>query len=496
MGMKVERLDRFIDALLLGIENRGKDATGIIAVTSKDVPELCKADVPASTFVKWRQPLAFARYRTILGHTRAATQGKPENLDNNHPIQSGTCFAIHNGHITNDDELFAEHSLVRLAQVDSEVIPALVAKYGLDNAKEALEQFEGGMATALIDPSNFPGMTVLAKGLSSPIEVLETKYGWVWASSAEAIRRACQEVLGFTPALSKIETLQSGEMLVMNKGELTRMEFKPKTRTYSYSTDTWSRWSGPRAITTGTSTYTHWGWDDECNSCGCKRLWHGSGDEMTGACRHVIPITTGGEFTCRCIGFVEQKEKQLNGIEFCDGCGREFPIGDLDWVTAERSFLCRSCKPLVIKEGPTTEELRKRAEFVLSAQINVADELEEGDEFSSAAWAAREDEMHKQTLAMVAKTLDLNVKFVEWLIIDATTEILNSDDYLTDNYVKVYDAYYEYEPKLRQAVTNADVERWRAGDYQRVPGTEFATIEDGANVVELFPSCEVEEMMA
>ncbi|HWV45467.1 MAG TPA: hypothetical protein VN039_05485, partial [Nitrospira sp.] len=151
MGISHGQLETLVDEMLLGIEPRGTHATGLLVVDRKNQPFLEKADVKASTFVKFRTGLP-RRVRTILGHTRLATQGEPHILENNHPIQYNSCYAIHNGHINNDSELFTEFELDRIAQVDSEIIPALFDKFGLDKAHLALQELDGGYATAVVDP--------------------------------------------------------------------------------------------------------------------------------------------------------------------------------------------------------------------------------------------------------------------------------------------------------------------------------------------------------
>ncbi|MGB8213275.1 MAG: hypothetical protein WCE68_06925, partial [Anaerolineales bacterium] len=58
----------------------------------------------------------------VLGHTRKATKGDPAFPANNHPLLAGAVIGVHNGHINNDDELFARYHYPRKAHVDSEII--------------------------------------------------------------------------------------------------------------------------------------------------------------------------------------------------------------------------------------------------------------------------------------------------------------------------------------------------------------------------------------
>lgn len=470
-GIGQERLEAFVNAMLLSIESRGKDATGLLTVDNHGVPTLIKADVAASTFVNWRDPIP-KKVRTILGHTRLATQGVPTNLDNNHPVQFGSCFAIHNGHISNDTELFQTHSLDRQAEVDSEIIPALFNKYGLDNPRDVLEELEGGYAIAAVDPDRFPGMTVLAKGWSSPLKVLETKYAWVWASTDEAILKACEAVLGFKPSASKIEDYTVGDMLVIQGDKAEKKDFWPKSYSSSrttYVTTNYGSGSYYYSPTTGSQGTTHReGFtEDLCDSCGCKRLWHGSANDPSGPCSHTINLAFNqGTWDCRCVGFVEPKNKRSMAMEFCDGCGREFNLGDL--VKIGQTYLCPNvcAKDGVFSPGPTTEELRKAAESIITARIDAAIEYGDGDELSEEATAAADEEAYRQTLFLASKVTGLTTKFIDWLLFQAPSELFSfgANKYLIESQKVAEAAYDKAHNDLYDEVANIDQTRWASGD--------------------------------
>lgn len=472
-GIRHDKLENLVSELLLGIEHRGKDATGLLTVDAKGVPSLVKADTKASTFVAWRDPVP-RRVRTILGHTRFATQGHPSNLDNDHPVQYGSCFAIHNGHISNDDELFKQFRLDRHAEVDSEIIPALFDMYGLDKAHLALQELDGNMATAVVDPARFPDVTVLAKGWSSPVEYLETKHAIVFASTTDAIQDACEKALGFRPARSKIKSLTAGELLYMEKDKVELLEFTPKvTRSYktttnygtgysSYSSGGYSYTPSTRAQGTDSRIY------DECKSCGCKRLWHGNATSFDGACTNKIELQIGGHWLCKCEAFVQKEVEQRLAFEFCDGCGREFPMGDL--VKMGRNYFCPTlcAANMAYEGGPTAEQVRRAAEEIIGAQVKAA-EANDDDEWCQAAWDAREEELHKQAVILAADKVGLAAKFLAWLLFKAPIEVFESDEsgYLDKAHKLGEGAYLELEQKLRSECTDIEIERWEAGDKIR-----------------------------
>lgn len=427
LGVGSENLEKLVDELLLGIEPRGRDATGLLTVNARGKANLVKADLAASDFIKWRDGCP-RRVRTILGHTRFATQGTPQNLDNNHPVQFGTCFAIHNGHISNDSDLFKEQSLERQAEVDSEIIPALLSKFGLNNATEALELLDGNYAVAAVDPERFPNTTILAKGWSSPVEVYENNYAVMWASTKAAIKEAIKAVFNVDLATRKIETLALGELLVMSGDTVERLRFKPRAKFRSSYTTTYgngySSYSGGKwddddddlgALTPATYTEVSDFMSEVCANCGCERLYHGSGSNFSGACNF---ITANTNFRCRCVGFkVVPQEGRQSPWEYCDGCGREFVMGDLDKVG--QKYLCVICAKDPAVQGTVVQltsvsatDLRKRAEDVIERYELAKDEAEDDGQ----AFGVREEAINEHVCAMASAKTGQEPAFIDWLV--------------------------------------------------------------------------------
>lgn len=233
---KHEGVELLVDKLLLGIEHRGKHATGFVSVGFDGKVELDKAAKTASDFIKDRSRVPEG-VRTVLLHTRAWTKGDPSHTENNHPVVYGHCFAVHNGHINNDDEIFEELDLKRNAEVDSIAIAASASYEGigeLEDIKTALERLEGGFATAIIDPVTHPGRVVLAKGKNSPLYIVDTPKFLVWASTQATIKDAWAAVLGTPPADKKIESITEGNFLVVDDGDVTREKFTVKQRPFAY----------------------------------------------------------------------------------------------------------------------------------------------------------------------------------------------------------------------------------------------------------------------
>lgn len=187
-------LDEKVDAkklsneLLLGIEERGRHATGVAWVDADEKLWIAKAAIPASDYVENSNVPTDAR--SFIAHTRWATQGSVNNNDNNHPIDVGGIVGIHNGCISNDDELFeligAEK---RIAEVDSEAIFSMLLHSGL-KAGESLEFLRGSAAVAWYETDKTDVINI-ARVSSSPMVIAYTEAGsLLFASTERAIRRA------------------------------------------------------------------------------------------------------------------------------------------------------------------------------------------------------------------------------------------------------------------------------------------------------------------
>ncbi len=124
--------DCFTQNLLVN-EKRGKSATGVAIAQQTGTITVCKRPIAAQQFVATTEYRTLFQHLTaettvLLGHTRHPTQGSPDQADNNHPVTVGTIVGVHNGHIDNNEELFAQWNLPRQATVDSELIFQVLAR--------------------------------------------------------------------------------------------------------------------------------------------------------------------------------------------------------------------------------------------------------------------------------------------------------------------------------------------------------------------------------
>lgn len=179
--------------LLLGIEHRGKDATGIAWWSKAGEVIIDKTDKTATEYLKLGRGSIGRSTHAAICHVRLATQGSKKNAVNNHPVRTGHITGVHNGVIWNDDELFEEMQCVRHGQVDTESIFAAIA-HGEDKLDKdllkRLEYISGSMAIGWFEDET-PGILQLAKGEQSPLVVAVTASGsFIFASEWDAIEDA------------------------------------------------------------------------------------------------------------------------------------------------------------------------------------------------------------------------------------------------------------------------------------------------------------------
>ena len=87
-------------------------------------------------FNKLKMPIS------IIGHSRLVTNGTQENHDNNQPIMSQGIVGVHNGIITNVNELLNTYTMIeREHEIDTEIIFKLLTYY--INKSSSLESAVG-----------------------------------------------------------------------------------------------------------------------------------------------------------------------------------------------------------------------------------------------------------------------------------------------------------------------------------------------------------------
>ncbi len=161
---------------LLANEERGREAAGVAVIQRDGTFHLYKEPMPASELIKtepYHRVLDSVGPETtcLLGHTRMPTKGSRWNNANNHPLLAGHVLGIHNGHIYNDDALFAQLGLPRAGEVDSEIVFRLLdtlSPVALDGTylaavRQRLTLLQGYFAILAVDVRRPERLLVLKK---------------------------------------------------------------------------------------------------------------------------------------------------------------------------------------------------------------------------------------------------------------------------------------------------------------------------------------------
>jgi len=248
--------------LLLDIEHRGTDATGIAYISTKTGKKvLIKSPITATDFIK--SNLNRCKYaNTVITHTRYATQGSPTNSHNNHPISRGQVTLTHNGHCTNDNELFIQLGCSRVGKVDSEAIVALLA-FGKGSIVSRLEQIEGNAALAWIDSKDSATLH-LARVRTSPLWIGQSIEGSIFYGSTKQTVENASIVADAT--LDWLYETQEGEYFQIRNGVIVeKLTFSPMPKpviAYKHNDQgTYKSSYLPYTYPTTKSTNTGTGWD-------------------------------------------------------------------------------------------------------------------------------------------------------------------------------------------------------------------------------------------
>jgi glucosamine 6-phosphate synthetase-like amidotransferase/phosphosugar isomerase protein len=216
-------LDRTFSAqaLLAGIAERGADAVGYASRSSGSVA-VHKQRSGASALL---DRVSIADDATqVLVHVRDYTKGHPTIEANNHPVRHGSVVGIHNGIITNDEEIFARHRFVHSEPemtVDSAAIFALAER--ADSRAQALEELRGSLAAAWMDERR-ADVLFLARGVGRPLWIGRAESALLFASTEATLKLAER----YCALELEREEIEEGTLLALAHGrEVWRERFQP-----------------------------------------------------------------------------------------------------------------------------------------------------------------------------------------------------------------------------------------------------------------------------
>lgn len=225
----VRRLEHAIRTGLRLSESRGKDASGLVALTGTGAV-VAKAPVRGAQLLRGRaarQVLAEARFAAeqghpyvVLGHTRMMTTGDHTNPANNQPVVRDSLAALHNGIIVNAEQLWNEIPLAPTAQVDTEAFVALALHLGASgvNRQQALElaftRIEGANTIATLDATALILHIATSNGSCHLIENSELGL-LIFASEPRVVMQMCAG-LGLATAAGEARRLLPGASLTVS----------------------------------------------------------------------------------------------------------------------------------------------------------------------------------------------------------------------------------------------------------------------------------------
>jgi glucosamine 6-phosphate synthetase-like amidotransferase/phosphosugar isomerase protein len=246
----------FMSALFTTAEQRGRDASGF-AVWRGDHLVSERRPIPAQDLIqrsnKWRG-LIYNPGELYICHTRAATEGDPNDIVNNHPHFGRFMVMVHNGGIRTCDKIVRENKLSLTTDCDSEILLRLIEQKSNSHAgmKHLFEIMEkpgngGGYAVACIDRRN-PTEILLAREHTKPLYVFPCKKFNVtfFASTVAVFEDAVKYMYGTsawrTSFVEKDEKVDVFHLYALkNDGTYTKEKIYESTSSYGG----WHGGSGP-----------------------------------------------------------------------------------------------------------------------------------------------------------------------------------------------------------------------------------------------------------
>lgn len=222
-------LQRLVQKLADAAEERGTDATGI-AYFQHEKLHIYKRPKPAHK-MRFHIP---SSVRTVMGHTRFATQGSEKQNWNNHPFAgkaSGDDFALaHNGILYNDKTLRrSQHLPETKIETDSYIAVQLLEHYGSitpETMQKMAETVQGSFVFTILDKQQ---TLHIIKG-SNPLHIyhFERSGLYVYASTESILKAALSETILKKAVYTEIP-FHEGEILSIDcNGNITRNTFVPE----------------------------------------------------------------------------------------------------------------------------------------------------------------------------------------------------------------------------------------------------------------------------
>ncbi|MFN4854515.1 MAG: hypothetical protein ACK5JC_08875 [Bacteroidota bacterium] len=213
---KLEKDDfqSLVNSLFVLSEARGKESSGIaIRNTFTSEINVLKHSVPASELIQSSEYARFMFEATkglfkdealtndiaLIAHARLVTNGSKENNNNNQPVIKSNFVAVHNGIITNVNQLWNIHNeLNREYEVDTEVFLAMLQdkinknEYFDSVVQSVFDEIEGTVTTCVLNSTN-DEVLLLTNNASLYFTYSKTHEVFVFASEEFILNSALNE---------------------------------------------------------------------------------------------------------------------------------------------------------------------------------------------------------------------------------------------------------------------------------------------------------------
>ena len=328
---------RILSNLLKETQSRGEHATGVSFIEDGAL-RVIKSPQSATEFVDQNEDWGALKQKDIpnymIMHCRYKTKGDISNNMNNHPIFRDGLALVHNGSISNDDDLYEEFGFKRDAQVDTEAILAVLEDNkaaGWETMTDQIKKLQGSFAVAAIDISKPDTMCFFRH--NNPIEFgLDVKNEILYFASTTAIlnKAVVDNYRGFidiSQPLVKWDIGNDTGMIIDSKGVVDTFEF-----TISYYNKYTSRQTTNTTTTKDTTSTTTEADSDKrfsvCTGCknneGCKLVLKGTVNayDCTNFKLELAQAPVGGSITDQCqqCSFAPKCDTEFDGDDFYKFC--------------------------------------------------------------------------------------------------------------------------------------------------------------------------------
>ena len=190
--------------LAIASEERGTDAAGFAALTSRGELLWHRQPGPARTHFRSPDFAALRRRRVVMaiGHTRLATTGAPAVNGNNHPHLAGDWALVHNGFIPAHEEKAAKLRLPLHSQCDSELLAQALERSGEVEGPDVCLSL-GGKQSVLAVNARTRKMLAWTNGEMPLVAFRVEGMSALWWASTEEIAQEALAAVGLQARLAE-----------------------------------------------------------------------------------------------------------------------------------------------------------------------------------------------------------------------------------------------------------------------------------------------------